>query len=134
VTKLTDENEIRDLLAAYALTLDADDIDGCLALFTADGEFVVYGKTLSGPDRIRTMLTRAPRGIHLTGATLVDIQDNAATVRSQVLFVDSATHQLRPALYDDEVVRVNMKWRFRRRRCQFITSTGLSGSPQEPTP
>ena len=41
---MSDEKEIRDLLAAYALTLDVDDFDGCLKLFTDDGEFLVYGK------------------------------------------------------------------------------------------
>lgn len=128
---MTPQAAIRELLAAYALTLDADDIDGCLALFTNDAEFVVFGKTLSGPDRIRKMLTRAPRGMHLTGATLVDVDDLTATVRSQVLFVDSTTHQLRPALYDDEVVNLDGRWRFRRRRCQFLTVAGLSDSPQE---
>ncbi|MGB8501547.1 nuclear transport factor 2 family protein [Mycobacterium sp.] len=128
---MTPQAAIRELLAAYALTLDADDIDGCLALFTNDAEFVVFGKTLSGPDRIRKMLTRAPRGMHLTGATLVDVDDLTATVRSQVLFVDSTTHQLRPALYDDEVVNLDGRWRFRRRRCQFLTVAGLSDNPQE---
>ena len=128
---MTPQAAIRELLAAYALTLDADDIDGCLALFTNDAEFVVFGKTLSGPDRIRKMLTRAPRGMHLTGATLVDVDDHTATVRSQVLFIDSTTHQLRPALYDDEVVNLDGRWRFRRRRCQFLTAAGLSDSPQE---
>jgi len=128
---MTDRDDIRDLLAMYALTLDADDIDGCLALFTADSEFVVFGKTLSGPDRIRKMLTRAPRGMHLTGATLVDVDGPNATVRSQVLFVDSSTHELRPALYDDDLVRADGGWRFRRRRCQFLTKTGLSERPQE---
>lgn len=128
---MTPQAAIRELLAAYALTLDADDIDGCLALFTNDAEFVVFGKTLSGPNRIRKMLTRAPRGMHLTGATLVDVDDLTATVRSQVLFVDSTTHQLRPALYDDEVVNLDGRWRFRRRRCQFLTVAGLSDNPQE---
>jgi len=126
---VTDEKCIRDLLAAYAITLDADDIDGCLSLFTDDGEFVVYDRTLSGPEKIREMLTRAPRGLHLTGATLLDIKDNTATARTQVLFVNSSTHGLRPALYDDQLVNIDGQWRFRSRRCSFITATGLSDKP-----
>lgn len=128
---VADGGAIRDLLAAYALALDADDIDGCLALFTDDAEFALFGKTLSGQDRIRKMLTRAPHGLHLTGATLVDIHGDVAAVRSQMLFVDSSTHELRPALYDDEVTKADERWRFRRRRCQFVTASGLSDSPQE---
>lgn len=127
---MCDEKKIRELLATYALTLDVDDFDGCLKLFTDDGEFMVYGRTWAG-ERIREMFTRAPRGMHLCGATLVDLHGETATARSQMLFIDSATHELRPALYDDDLVRFQGRWRFRRRRCQFITAEGLSDRPQE---
>src|SRR5262249_25006355 len=105
--KSADQAAIRDLLAAYALTLDSADIEGCLALCTDDAEFVVFGKTFCGHDGIRKMLTPAPRGLHLTGMLLADIRGPAATVRSQVLFVESGTHTLRPALYDDELTNVD---------------------------
>jgi hypothetical protein len=122
---------IRELLATYALTLDVNDLDGCLELFTDDGEFEVYGKTLSR-ERIHKMFSRAPHGMHLTGAVLIDVSGADATVRSQVLFVDSRTHEMRPAIYDDVLVNVAGRWRFRRRRCQFITASGLSDRPLEP--
>ena len=127
---MNDDKAIRNLLAAYALTLDVEDLDACLALFTDDGEFEVYGKTLSR-ERIRKMFMRAPKGMHMTGAALIDVLGEKATARSQVLFVDSSTHQIRPALYDDELISVHGQWRFRRRRCQFLTAAGLSDSPQE---
>jgi hypothetical protein len=130
--RMADRAAIRDLLSRYALALDTDDIDGCLQLFTDGGEFLVYGKTLCG-ERIRKMLTRAPRGIHLTGAALIDVHGKSATVRSQVLFLDSSTHELRPALYDDELVNTDGQWRFRSRRCQFISDSGLSDTPPEHT-
>ncbi len=125
---MSDEKEIRDLLAAYALTLDVDDFDGCLELFTADAEFLVYGKTWAG-ERIREMFTRAPRGMHLCGATLVDLHGETATARTQMLFIDSSTQELRPALYEDDLVRSYGRWRFQRRRCQFLTAKGLSDRP-----
>lgn len=128
---MTDREAIRDLIAAYALTLDADDIEGCLALFTEDSEYLVFGKTLLGPEKVRKMFSRAPRGIHLTGVSLVDVDGDAATARTQVLFVDSSSHQMRPALYDDDLVKIDGAWRFRRRRCQFLTSAGLSDAPEE---
>ena len=130
---MTNDDAIRDLIAAYALTLDADDVDACIELFTADGEFVVFGKTLSGPEQIREMFTRAPRGMHLTGVKLIDVRGTSATARTQVLFVNAVTHHMRLALYDDEFVTVNGQWRFRRRRCQFLTADGLADSPQEQT-
>ena len=129
-----DRTAIRDLLASYALLLDADDVEACLDLFTEDGEFLVYGKTLAGRERIKKMFTRAPHGMHLTGAALIDVRGHTAAVRSQVLFVEASTHQMRPALYDDDLVTVQGHWRFRRRRCQFLTASGLSDSPAEAVP
>lgn len=127
-----DTAAIRDLLARYALTLDVDDYDGCLALFTDDAEYLVYGKTLTG-ERIRRMFTRAPKGMHVTGAVVIDLDDDTATAtaRSQVLFVDSTTHQLRAAIYDDDLHCDTQGWRFRRRRCQFLTPAGLRDAPEE---
>ncbi|OBF93878.1 hypothetical protein A5773_17980 [Mycobacterium sp. 852014-52450_SCH5900713] len=125
-----DQTAIRELIADYALTLDAGDVDGCLALFTPDAEFLVYGRTFAGHDGIGRMFRDAPRGLHLTGVSRIHIDDDTATARSQVLFVRAGDLHLRPALYDDQLVRSDGRWRFRRRRCQFVTSHGLSDSPE----
>ena len=127
----SDREAIGDLIADYALALDTDDIEGCVGLFTEDSEYLVFGKTLMGPDRVRKMFTRAPRGMHLTGVSRVRIDGDSATATTQVLFVDAASHAIRPALYDDDLVKVDGHWRFRRRRCQFLTAEGLSDSPQD---
>ena len=131
---MTDREKIRELIAAYALLLDADDIEGCLGLFTADSEYLVFGKTLLSPDKVRKMFTRAPRGIHLTGASVITVEGDTASVRTQVLFVEAGTNVMRPALYDDDLVKVGGDWRFKRRRCQFLTTAGLSDVPQEQLP
>ncbi len=125
-----DHTAIREVIAAYALALDAGDIDQCVALFVADAEFLVYGRTFAGHDGIAQMFRDAPRGLHHTGVSRVDVRGDAATARSQVLFVRAGDLHLRPALYDDELVRADGHWRFRRRRCQFVTSRGLSDSPE----
>jgi hypothetical protein len=122
---------IRDLIAAYALALDAGDVDGCVELFTDDAQFLVYGRSFDGHDGIRKMFQDAPRGLHLTGVSRIDVDGDTATARSQVLFVRAVDLHLRPALYDDEFVREGTEWRFRRRRCQFVTSSGLSDSPED---
>jgi uncharacterized protein (TIGR02246 family) len=131
-----DEAAIRDLIAAYALALDAGDVEACVELFTADAEFCVYGKSFAGQQGIGAMFRDAPRGLHLTGVSRIDVGDDTATARSQVLFVRAGDLHLRPALYDDELVRdsaASGRWRFRRRRCQFVTSYGLSDSPEVPS-
>ena len=128
-----DDRAIRDLLAGYALALDTDDIDRCLELFTDDGQFVVFGREFSGRDQIRAMFESAPRGLHLTGVSSIDVSEDAATARSQVLLVEAGTMHLRPALFDDELSRDGKQWRFRRRRCRFITSGGLADRPEVPS-
>ena len=127
---------IRELIANYALALDAGEIDECARLFTSDGEFLVYGRSFAGHYGIAKMFRDAPRGLHLTGVSRIDVQGDTATARSQVLFVRAGDLRLRPALYDDDLVRDPIdsgQWRFRRRRCQFITSHGLSDSPEDPS-
>jgi uncharacterized protein (TIGR02246 family) len=130
---VTDDRAIRDLLACYALALDTDDVDRCVDLFTDDGEFVVFGREFSGRDQIRAMFESAPRGLHLTGVSSIDVSGDAATARSQVLLVEAGTMHLRPALFDDDLSRDGGRWRFRRRRCQFITSGGLADRPEAPS-
>ena len=131
---MTDDHAaIRDLMAGYALALDAGDIDACVQLFTADAEFWVYGRSFAGHEGIAKMFHDAPRGLHMTGASHIDIRADGATARSQVLFVRAGDLHLRPALYDDQLVRRHGHWCFQRRRCQFITSHGLSDSPEGPS-
>jgi uncharacterized protein (TIGR02246 family) len=125
-----DYDAIRELIATYALALDAGDIEQCVALFVPDAEFLVYGRSFAGHDGIGQMFRDAPRGLHHTGVSQIDVRGDTATARSQVLFVRAGDLHLRPALYDDELVRVDAGWRFRRRRCQFVTSRGLSDTPE----
>jgi uncharacterized protein (TIGR02246 family) len=127
-----DQAAIRELIARYALSLDAGDIDQCVELFASDAEFVVYGRSFAGRQGIGGMFREAPRGLHLTGVSRIDVDGDTATARSQVLFVRAGSLQLRPALYDDELVRDGGRWRFRRRRCRFVTAHGLSDSPEVP--
>lgn len=121
---------IRELLADYVLALDADEVDECLQLFTEDAEFEVYGRVFVGRDDIGTMFRRAPHGLHLLGASHVDVVGDDATARSQLLFVEAGGRQLRSARYDDEVIRRGGRWLFRRRQCRFITRAGLSVEPE----
>ena len=128
---MTDDHVvIRELLAGYALALDARDMDECVRLFAPDCEFLVYGRAFAGHDGIAKMFRDAPRGLHLTGVSRINVRGDTATARSQVLFVRAGDLHLRPALYDDELVRVGGQWRFRRRRCRFVTSGGLADSPE----
>jgi hypothetical protein len=65
---------------------------------------------------------RAIRDLLASYALALDTDDIDRCVD---LFTDDGTLQLRPALFDDELSRDGRGWRFRRRRCRFITSGGL---------
>ena len=121
---------IRELMAAYALSPDAGDIDECVNLFTEDAEFLVYGRSFEGHEGIGGMFREAPNGLHLTGVSRIDVDGDTATARSQVLFVRAGTSNCDSALYDDELVRARGDWLFRRRRCRFITTGGLVRQPR----
>ncbi|OBH40069.1 nuclear transport factor 2 family protein [Mycobacterium mantenii] len=125
-----DRAAIRDLLAGYALALDAGDFEECVQLFAPDGEFLVYGKNFAGHEGIAGMFRDAARGLHLTGSARIQVDGERATARSQVLFVRAGDLQLRPAIYDDELTRIAGRWLFTRRRCRFITTAGLADSPE----
>ncbi len=125
-----DEAAIRELLADYALALDAGDFDECVQLFAPEGEFLVYGKTFAGRGGIAGMFRDGARGLHLAGSARIQVEGERATARSQVLFVRAGDLQLRPAIYDDELTRIAGQWRFTRRRCRFVTSAGLADSPE----
>jgi hypothetical protein len=118
-----DRQDVEDLLSAYVLALDTDDVDAAMALFTVDGEFRTYGRVFTG-DRLRRMFETAPKGLHMTGRSLVAPAGAGATVRSQLLFLpaDRSAHRL--TIYDDQVVRDGDRWLFASRTVRFMDEQG----------
>ena len=121
---------ISDLLARYCLTLDLDDVDGWVALFTPDARYEVYGRSLDGHAGLRRMLQDAPGGLHLGGPPVVEMTapDRARTSRN-LLFVDRRTGASRSAVYTDELHRTADGCRIAHCRCRFIVADGLGDRP-----
>ena len=125
-----DYAEIANLLAEYCLTLDRDEIDRCVTLFTEDGSFEVYGRAFEGRQAIRKMMVSAPGGLHLGGPPFVEnVEGDRARGQQNLLFVDRATGESRRALYTDDFRRTDDGWRIHKRKCQFLVATGLSDRP-----
>ncbi len=125
-----DHVAIANLLARYCLSLDHDDVEGWVELFTPDCSFEVYGRTFDGHDGLRAMAKVAPGGLHLGGPPVVEMIDGErARTRQNLLFVGSDDGSSRSAVYDDELVRTPAGWRIATRRCQFIVAGGLSDRP-----
>jgi 3-phenylpropionate/cinnamic acid dioxygenase small subunit len=125
-----DHAEILNLMARYCLLLDLDDVEGWVALFTPDAAYEVYGRTFSGHDGLRRMMSGAPGGLHLGGPPVVDLLDGGrARTQQNLLFIDRTTGESRSAVYHDDLVRTDDGWRIASRRCQFIVPGGLSDRP-----
>ena len=126
-----DRQEIEDLLSAYVLTLDVDDVDGALALFAEGAEFRTYARVFTG-DKLRRMFETAAKGQHLTGRSLVTPSADGATARSQLVFLPADGAERRLTIYDDEVARVDGRWLFRSRTVRFMDHQGrLQERPPE---
>ncbi|WP_313954583.1 nuclear transport factor 2 family protein [Frankia sp. EI5c] len=125
-----DQVAIADLLARYCLTLDLDDVDGWVSLFTEDASYQVYGRSFDGHDGLRAMMSAAPGGLHLGGPPVIEMRgpDTARTTRN-LLFIDRADGVPRSAVYTDELVRTSDGWRISGCRCRFITPDGLADRP-----
>ncbi len=125
-----DRGAISDLLARYCLTLDVDDVEGWVGLFTPDARFHVYGRSWVGHEGLRRMATGAPGGLHLGGPPVIDLvdEDHARTTRN-LLFVERGGGEQRSAVYTDDLVRTVDGWRIASCRCRFIVADGLSDRP-----
>lgn len=125
-----DQVAIGDLLARYCLTLDLDDVEGWVGLFTEDASYQVYGRSFDGHTGLRAMMGAAPGGLHLGGPPVIEMlgADAARTTRN-LLFIERADGVSRSAVYTDELVRTPAGWRIRRCRCRFITPNGLADRP-----
>jgi 3-phenylpropionate/cinnamic acid dioxygenase small subunit len=125
-----DHVAISELLARYCLTLDQDDVDGWVALFTPDARYEVFGRFFEGHAGLRKLLTGAPGGLHLGGPPVIEILDrDRARTTQNLLFVDRTSGATRSAVYEDELRRTPDGWRIAKRRCRFITPDGLRDRP-----
>jgi hypothetical protein len=126
---------IQQLLARYAVTITRGDIDGLLAVFTADGSYSAFGETFT-LDRFPDLVAAAPTGLFLTGAAVVDLAGDTATGTQPLCFIDHASHDLRIGYYTDSYRRTPAGWRLRARAMTFIRRSGAhdSGRPHSYRP
>jgi uncharacterized protein (TIGR02246 family) len=113
---------IATLLAEYCHLCDDGDFEGLADRFTDDGTFVFGDRTMTGRNALIRWFerTQSPerRGKHLTSNVAVTIDGDRATVVSDYVFltkVDGRPTPLIAGRYDDDLVRVDGRWRFRQR-------------------
>ena len=122
--------EICQLLARYAVTITQGDIEGLLAVFTADGNYSAFGDTYP-LEEFPALVAAAPKGLFLTGTPVIELSGDTGTGTQPLCFVDHATHELRIGYYNDTYLRTADGWRLRTRAMTFIRRSGAhdSGRP-----
>jgi hypothetical protein len=116
--------EIREPYARYSLCFDGADADGYAGLFTEDGVFTRAGEPeLVGRDDLAGLVRRrhaeSPGVSHHVSNISLEPAPEGARGRAYVLVlrvVSGEPVRLRNVgVYDDQLVRVDLAWRFRRR-------------------
>ena len=118
------------MLARYAVTITQGDIEGLLAVFTPDGTYSAFGETFR-LDEFPALVEAAPKGLFLTGTSLVEFDGDSATGTQPLCFIDHTDHDMRIGYYNDTYQRTADGWRLRTRSMTFIRRSGAhdSGRP-----
>ena len=111
VQKIADELAIRAVLAEYCLRLEVNDFEDWLELYTDDTVYEVFRRALRGKDEVRAMLSQAPHGLHLPGATRVELNGDTAETVQNYLFIGSADAAWNMGWYFRTLVRVGEGWK-----------------------
>ncbi len=132
---LRDREAIRELLAVYCFKLDAGLHEEMAALFTEDGTWDTafgVGKTRAG---IVAQLQKIaalsqgprPRRAHLTTNIVIELNGDAATVRSNWVVIENTTQG--PGIssggeYRDQLVKQGGRWLFQYRKIDRFIAPG----------
>lgn len=127
---LLDREELRDLVARYALAVDDHDLDALRAMFHPEAVFDRDGVEARGWPEIAAMLGASMRGfrrmLHTPHAAVVELRgaDGASGVSSgHAELVTGRGVLLAAYRYADEFVRLGGRWVFTRREVRFIYAT-----------
>lgn len=132
-----DELAVRHLAAAYSDAVNRRDPEGMVAVFAPDGiiEKPGFGDPVQGMDKILKRYRRLQRErdflCQLTHSGIVWIKGDRATARwwfSEIKKpVDSETWLSMIGVYQDEVRRTELGWRFARRMQTTIMEQAIPG-------
>jgi ketosteroid isomerase-like protein len=127
VAELQAKEDIRELFTAYGRTLDNRDFAAFGALYATDSEYVGGGAsgTARGPEEIAALLERlittnaTGANLHMYSNENIDVTGDTASATSRgAFYVQDANGGPQPlifATYNDELVREDGRWKFKRR-------------------
>ena len=138
MSSLSEEKDaIRDVLSEYCFCLDGGRFAEMAALFTPDGVWATAFGTGTGRDGIAALAGKlraaspageAHRGVHLVTNILIRLDGEQAQVRSNwIVAQNSPAGPIVSAAggYDDDMVKQDGAWRFRRRTIDRFIAADL---------
>ncbi len=120
---------IQQLYVRYAFGVDMKDFDQWLSTWTEDGTYVSYSSAvIEGHEALRafaeeSMAKPELKGYHWTATPLLEATDYGVHGRAYMLHVHApeTTGEIGHAMYyDDELVKQDGEWRFRRRQTKLL--------------
>jgi uncharacterized protein (TIGR02246 family) len=124
-----DKLAIERLINDYAVALDARDVEGYVALFAKDAEWVNGAMVRKGADEIRALVVglwvtnptgpASRKGVELVSNPEINLDGDRATARSRHLLLrpdeNGAPQAVLAGQYDDQLIREDGEWKFLRR-------------------
>jgi uncharacterized protein (TIGR02246 family) len=130
-----DKAEIEALLLDYGRHLDNRDFAGYASLFAKDGQWIGGFGTVPAAD-IKAFMEKAmgtqntAKNYHLLSNFVITVNGDAATAWSRWAFVvpgQQGATIAQAGRYDDELVRENGRWKFKKR----VASNDTAGPPRK---
>jgi len=121
--RFEDKAEIEALLLDYGRYLDSRDFAGYASLFAKDGEWIGGFGTVKSAD-IKAFMEKAmgtqntAKNYHLLSNFVITVKGDTATAWSRWAFVvpgQQGAAIAQAGRYDDELVRENGRWKFKKR-------------------
>lgn len=109
--KVTDELAIRAVLDEYCLRLEVNPFEDWLDLFTEDTVYDVFRQSLQGREAVGAMLSQAPHGVHIPGATRINLQGDKAETIQSYMFLSVSSNQWNAGWYSRTLVRTAQGWK-----------------------
>jgi len=126
--RLADELAIRAVLDEYCLRLEVNAFEDWLELFTDDTVYEVYKMTLNGKAEMADLLSKAPHGVHLPGATRITIDGDRAETVQNYGFISNSSDEWNAGWYLRELVRTDAGWKIARTVVKFGRKEDLPGN------
>jgi len=116
---LLDEVAIRKVLDEYCLRLEVNEFGEWMELFTEDTIYEVYKLALKGREEVTKVLSQAPHGVHVPGATRITVTGDTAETVQNYLFISTSTDEWNAGWYFRDFVRTASGWKISRTRVKF---------------